>query len=421
MKRVWTLACKDLLLLWRQPVALFWVLGYPLLMAILFGVVFSGGGRARQPMVLLVANEDGGKKAEALVAALSREKALKLEPRTLPQAQDEVRRGKATAYLRICKGFSDVSLFSFHEQPYLELGMDPRRQAEAGLLEGLISKAWFSQMGQAMSDPQSLVTFRAELERWLPQVPSALAQPLQQLAQSLEALGSSLQSMPEDTWAQGNPFAQSPLRRVEVIASRQAPPNSFAVTFAQASLWALLAAVLGFSHGLVREKAAGTWLRLRMAPLPPAEVIAGKFLACLVASFTALVFLWVVAANAFRIHLGLRWFWLLAVLAIGSFCFSALMLLIATLGTTEEAVTGWGWATLLVLAMLGGGMIPLMFMPPWLATASKVNPAQWFVLALEGATWRGFSPQELLPYLGLLGITGTVLLYWAAFRLSRQY
>ena len=38
------LALKDLRLLWRDKVNVFWVLGFPLIMALFFGSIFSGGG-----------------------------------------------------------------------------------------------------------------------------------------------------------------------------------------------------------------------------------------------------------------------------------------------------------------------------------------------------------------------------------------
>ncbi|MFN3412679.1 MAG: ABC transporter permease [Thermoanaerobaculum sp.] len=421
MKRLWTLAEKDLLLLWRQPVALFWVLGYPLLVGVLFGLAFSGFGRGGRAMVLLVADEDGGPQAQGLVAALSQEKALAMSKTSLLEAQAQVRRGKATAYLHIPSGFSSTSLFVPKGSAVLELGIDPRRQAEAGLIEGLISKAWFSQMGKAMMNPQAVTPWSAEFDRWLSQAPPSLQQPLRDLKRSLQELALNLNSLPTLDESSQNPFTRIPLRRVEVAATRKAPPSAFAITFPQASLWALLATVFGFSLSVVRERAAGTWLRLRMAPLSAHQVIGGKFLACYLTSLASLGLLWLISTTFFPVDLGGRWLGLLTVIVCPGFCFSAIMLLIATLGKTEETVSGWGWAILLVLAMFGGGMIPLAFMPSWLAAASKLNPAQWTVLALEGATWRGFGPGELLPHLALLVGLGVVVLLCAGLRLSRQH
>ena len=45
----------------------------------------------------------------------------------------------------------------------------------------------------------------------------------------------------------------------------------------------------------------------------------------------------------------------------------------------------------MLMAMFGGGMIPLVFMPKFMQTLSNFSPAKWSVLALEGAIWRGFT------------------------------
>ena len=79
--------------------------------------------------------------------------------------------------------------------------------------------------------------------------------------------------------------------------------------------------------------------------------------------------------------------------------FVGLMMLISTLGRTERSASGAGWAILLVMSMLGGGMVPLFVMPPWMATASNVSPVKWAVLALEGALWRGFTAARDAPAL----------------------
>ena len=55
--------------------------------------------------------------------------------------------------------------------------------------------------------------------------------------------------------------------------------------------------------------------------------------------------------------------------------------------------------------MIGGGMIPLAFMPAWMQTVSNISPVKWGILALEGAVWRDFTLIEMfLPCGILLGI-----------------
>jgi ABC-2 type transport system permease protein len=63
---------------------------------------------------------------------------------------------------------------------------------------------------------------------------------------------------------------------------------------------------------------------------------------------------------------------------------------------------------LLPMAMIGGGMIPLVAMPAWLAALSDVSPVKWGILALEGAVWRGFTLGDSALPCGILLAVGGV-------------
>lgn len=93
-------------------------------------------------------------------------------------------------------------------------------------------------------------------------------------------------------------------------------------------------------------------------------------------------------------------------------CFVGLTVFLSTLGRTEQAVSGAGWATLLFMAMLGGAMVPVSLMPAWLQTLSHASPVKWSILALEGAIWRDISSGELVRACALL-VTGGALAFVA--------
>ena len=84
------------------------------------------------------------------------------------------------------------------------------------------------------------------------------------------------------------------------------------------------------------------------------------------------------------------------------------MMMIASLGRTEQAVAGAGWAMLMPMAMLGGAMIPQFVMPPWMLVAGNISPIKWAILGIEGALWRNFSVAEMLLPCGILVAFGAV-------------
>jgi len=62
-------------------------------------------------------------------------------------------------------------------------------------------------------------------------------------------------------------------------------------------------------------------------------------------------------------------------------------------------------AMLMIMVMLGGGMVPLIFMPSWLRPFSNISPVKWSIFAIEGAVWRNLNlGQIIIPCLVLLAI-----------------
>lgn len=74
----------------------------------------------------------------------------------------------------------------------------------------------------------------------------------------------------------------------------------------------------------------------------------------------------------------------------------------------------------MLIAMFGGGMIPLAFMPKLMTTLSFASPGRWSILALEGAIWRGFTPTEILFPCGVLVAIGSLCLVAGTFGLMKR-
>jgi len=89
---------------------------------------------------------------------------------------------------------------------------------------------------------------------------------------------------------------------------------------------------------------------------------------------------------------------------LSSLGFVGVMMAMAGLSRTEGGGSGMGRAVILILAMIGGGTIPLFFLPPFMQTLSSISPFKWATLAFEGALWRGFTAADMmLPGAVLLG------------------
>ncbi|MCP4570361.1 MAG: ABC transporter permease [FCB group bacterium] len=146
--------------------------------------------------------------------------------------------------------------------------------------------------------------------------------------------------------------------------------------------------------------------------------MAGKGLACFITCMGVSALLLIIGNLGFNVRLE-NFAQLGMAMAASAICFVGIMMLISVMGKTEQAVSGAGWAILLVMSMIGGGMIPLMFMPSWLLIISHFSPVKWGIYALEGAIWRGFTVSEMLLPTGILFGVGISLFLIGSLILSR--
>ncbi len=183
-------------------------------------------------------------------------------------------------------------------------------------------------------------------------------------------------------------------------------------------LWGVMGCVAGFTISIVRERTLGTMLRLQAAPISRGQILAGKALACFLSVCLVVVFMVI-----FGLLLGMRpvsYPKLLAAAVSIGFCYVGVMMVLSQIGDTEQAVGSTGWAFNMIMAMLGGGMVPAMFLPGFLQTLGVISPVKWSIQAIEGAVWRGFTWYEMSLSLAILLGVGAVGITVGVMMLKRR-
>lgn len=404
MSKIISLALKDLRLMPRNKGGMFFTFGWPIIVTVLFGFAFGGNSSGEQSKVrLAVVDEDRTDGSRQFLKKL--EASFDLTPMTKGEAETAVRLGQRAGYVAVKAGFGQASQRMFYGAPKeVEIGVDPARQAEAGMIEGLLMKHGAEDMQKMFSDPgastqmvdRALADIKAEpgaagqaapVERFLGEVKTFVNTPAAQGAPGT----------PQGEW--------QPLKVTSkaVARERRGPENAFDVTFPQGVIWGLIGCVMTFGISLVTERTHGTLVRLRMAPLTRAQILGGKALACFVSIMLVEVILLGVA-----VLLGVRpaSMPMLALAGVSSaICFVGFMMLIASLGKTEQTASGAAWAILMPLSMMGGAMVPQFVMPQWMQAAGVISPIRWAILAIEGGVWRQFTLAEMaVPCAILIGV-----------------
>jgi ABC-2 type transport system permease protein len=417
MGSIVAIAWKDLRLLARDRAGFFWVLGWPFLMALFFGSIIGGGDEGQSPMKIAVVDQDRTDFSRAFAAELRRSEALEITEAPLDSALTLVRRGGLVGYVALRHGMGASLGFGGADSSSIELGLDPSRRAEAGYLKGLVTQALFQSM---QGNFGSGGTGRTALHERIAsvQTDSTLTETrrgdLTSLFTSLDRFLGSLDSVNASGASTDSGRVLGPNLSVVAVAEEgDGPRSAFEVTFPSAVMWALIGICMSFAISIVHERLTGTFLRLRLAPISRAQILAGKGLAAFAAALAATGLLLAFGALVLGVRVASVPKLGIALLA-SAFCFVGLMMLISTLGRTHQTVAGAGWALLLVMSMTGGGMIPLIAMPSWMQAVSNFSLVKWGVLAIEGAIWRGFSWNEMLvPVSILLAVGATAFLVGA--------
>lgn len=154
------------------------------------------------------------------------------------------------------------------------------------------------------------------------------------------------------------------------------------------SLLAIFMLVVPLSTTFIKERDQGTLHRLRTMPVPAGTLIAGKLIPyfginLLQMGFCLAIGRWLVPmlGGEALVLTGAMIGPIVLLSAAASLAAIGFALLIAMHARTPEQATAFGAAAVLLMAALGGVMVPKLFMPATLQQVALVSPMGW---ALEG-------------------------------------
>ncbi len=422
MIQILTLAMKDLTIMFRDKSGFFFTFIFPIVIAVLFGSIFGGDNNSgTRTMTVLIVDEDSTTASQSFVKQLDDASEINVVPSTITIASERVRLGKNTAYIAIKKGYGDATQQMFWgDPPEIEIGVDPARRAESAMLQGILMKYGSKRFQDTFSNPGKMlqnlniskeaVANDSEMDTiWK----NNLSQLFSDLDRFFEFESTQIEEFDEHsvdsplTSGENNVMLPLLVTQKNVAVLKSGPINSYAVSFPQGIIWGIIGVAAAFGISIVVERTQGTMQRLRIAPISLGQVLAGKAAACFTAIIAIDFVLVMLAVTAFGVQINSLVLLLFAMLS-SAICFTGIMMLLSVLGKTERSVGGIGWAVLLILSMIGGGMVPLMFMPGWMKTVGTLSPVKWTIMSFEGVMWRGFSLSEMLMPMGILLSMGVV-------------
>ncbi len=416
----------------RALIMLFVVpIGIASFMGSLFGGSGTKGGKSGigggGGMDIVMVDEDGSAVSRGVVAAFQNDAQFKVLLTNAAAARDLVLNGKRPVALVLPKGFGADAIpgwFDAKRRPEITVWHDPSRSMERSLVEGLlVPKVVQAVAGNALTPEVGRDFIRKGLTN-LDRGSGRMLGQSERFREWLQRSDDYLATLPSggrlttggtNTFSIPLPFST---KSQALTRTATAEYNGYAHSFAGMGIQFVLMSLLDMSIGLLRDREAGMFRRLRAAPLRRGTWLFAKTLSFGLISLVSLTGCFAFAMVVFGVRIEGSWAGFVACLVAVSAMSATLALTIAAIGGTPAGTRGVGIAALLMLVMVGGAWVPAFVFPKWLQSVSRVTPTRWAVDGLDAMTWRGLGWDAAVGPVGaLIAFTALFgLIAWLRFR-----
>jgi ABC-2 type transport system permease protein len=386
LRRILTLARKDLLETRRDRLSFLFIFVMPLAFTSFFGLLF-GGNTDRLP--LAVQNADGGPQATQLVAALTKSDAVRVVRKGAAGFESYMAGGKAAAGLIIPAGFSKA--------------VQAGQPAPLTIVSTAGSTGGMAASSEIRAAAGRIVATELAARVGVDEYIARLRPP----AGSLTALHAQLLARARPAAAQAMAHPALSVKAVQAGAAAGQVPSGFVLSSPGMMVNFIMFSLTTAGIALILERRNGTLQRLMTTRVRRSELIAGKIAGMFALTFVQQILLIAVGQLVFGVDYLRDPAALLLMMVALSLVASSLGLLLASVLTSEQALI----ATVVIVSMsvsaLSGAWFPLEITGAGFHFVGHLLPTAWILDGLRGIIVRGFGVRDVLPAFG-------VALAWAA-------
>jgi ABC-2 type transport system permease protein len=186
------------------------------------------------------------------------------------------------------------------------------------------------------------------------------------------------------------------------------------------TIFSMFFVVVSLGSGIVREKLNGSFIRLKTLPTNYFVAILSKQVTYVAVTMVQAALIFAVGVWLFpllglpKLNLPADWGGLIFLSLLCGWCAVSYAICIGVFAETAEQANGFGALSIVILAAIGGLMVPDFAMPGNFQTALKLSPLHWcleayYGLFLEGGKLKDVWSNVLSLFLIIAGLQGVTL------------
>jgi ABC-2 type transport system permease protein len=214
-------------------------------------------------------------------------------------------------------------------------------------------------------------------------------------------------------------FSQFPITEIPVSRTgSRTIPNASQHNVPAWTIFAMFFIVLSLGGTMVREKNSGSFIRLKTMPASYLHALYSKQLVYLTVTILQAAVIFAIGNKFFPyiglpvLHLPKDILALFIVTAVTGYCAVNYAICVGVFSNTPEQSNGFGAISIIIMAALGGLIVPSFAMPSHLQKLLQISPLHWALEAYYGLFLEGGKLSDIwLNILSLLGITVLIQIF----------
>lgn len=191
-----------------------------------------------------------------------------------------------------------------------------------------------------------------------------------------------------------------------------APPNAAQHNVPSWTIFAMFFVIMSLGGSVIREKTSGSFIRLKTLPTNYTVGLLSKQITYVIVTFIQAVVIFALGIWVFpmvglpALNLPEDIFGLIVVSLVCGWCAVSYAICVGVFAQTHQQSNGFGAISIVILAAIGGLMVPTFSMDTSLKTFANLSPMHWCLQAYYGLFLEGGRLKDVLGNLvPLIGIT----------------